>query len=608
MDKQLFFTGITDVALGKDLRKKDEDDIKSASLIIVNSVSYFLAGVSLIFLIAFQINNSISLFWFFISEAIAFILIPILARQGFEKTAKFMLILYADIGIVILSSVFGKEALIQAFFIPVMGLSILLFENEQIKLRYISIIVTVLAFFILDYVIFETIQFSSSGFSLIKWSVLTASFVTTWLIFNTFSEFRQRAEEKTLQLLEKEKMLNKQLREKREQLEEKVKELNLASKKLEKSAKAKGEFLATMSHEIRTPLNAILGMTNLLMQDEPRKDQLEQIEILDFSAKSLLALIDDILDFSKIEAGKIEFEHAEFEINRLLSSIKESFKLSAKKKKINFEVTKSETVPDYLIGDSTRLTQILNNLLSNALKFTDVGKVELKVDVQDDFDENVELIFSVHDTGIGIPEDKIDSIFRSFTQASLQTKRLFGGTGLGLSISRELTERQGGKIWVESEPEKGSTFYVQLNFEKAQVKAASPAPTNGDPIKKDLKGLRVLVVEDNLVNQKVMERFLERWDVEMTMASDGKQALKEIGKKNFDVILMDLQMPEMDGYETTAMIRKMDEPQKRNVPIIALTAAALKEVRENVYASGMNDYVTKPFNPAILRQKLQELI
>ena len=608
MSSKFSLTGISDIALGKDLRNKDKIIGKKAGMTVLNSVSFFLAGVSILFLVAFQINESVSLTWFFLSEAIAFLLIPLLARQGFEKAAKMLLIAYADIGIIILSSVFGGDAMIQAFFIPAMGLSILLFDNTQVHLRNIGILLSILSYFILDYIIFERISISESSFSLVRWSVLTGSFVTTWLIFNTFSQFKEDAEHQTLELLQKEQELNQELSLKQEKLENYIEQLEVATEELAKSTKAKSEFLATMSHEIRTPMNPILGMTHLLKQDSPRQDQIEPINILDFSGKTLLSLIDDVLDFSKIEAGKIEFESIEFELNKLINVIIESFKITAKNKGIELHTQINDGVPNSLIGDPARLTQILNNLFSNALKFTEEGKVSLTVSTMEDLSESVRLQFAISDTGIGIEEERVNTIFDSFTQASQNTKRLFGGTGLGLTISKQLTDLQGGTISVESEEGEGSTFYVELSFEKGEVSEEAKAIVEKQDSSKSLSGLKVLLAEDNLVNQKVMLRFLERWNVEMKVVDNGEEAVEAIKETNYDVVLMDLQMPKIDGYEASEMIRKLDDPYKRKTPIIALTAAALKEVREKVYASGMNDFVTKPFNPADLEQKLLQFI
>lgn len=581
------------------------EEIRKPGIYILNRVCFFLLLVCVLFLIPFYFDDSVSLTWFFLSEALAFALIPILAKQGYINTAKLLLIAYIDIAIIVLSSVFGDEVMIKAFLIPTMGLSILLFDGKNIRLRNISIFFSVISYFVLDYIIFEQIDFSEDDFSIIRMSVIVSSFVTTWLIFNTFSEFKESAENKASELLDKEIELNKELSYNQERLKKNILELEEARQDLEESTKAKSDFLATMSHEIRTPMNAIMGMTHLLQQEKPRKDQQEPLNILDFSGKTLLSLIDDVLDFSKIEAGRVEFESTEFELNRLVSTIMESFKVMASNNEIKLDKKIDPKIHNVLIGDPARLTQILNNLLSNALKFTEEGSVSLEINILDEFDGRQKLEFSVIDTGIGIPEERLGTIFESFTQASGSTKRLYGGTGLGLTISKQLAELQGGSIRVDSEEGKGSTFAVQITFDKGEGKAIKEEKLIDHEETEDaLKGIKVLLAEDNIVNQKVMHRFLERWEIKMTIVDNGVKALEEVKKSDFDIILMDLQMPEMDGYEASSKIRKLEDANKRSTPIIALTAAALKEVREKVYASGMNDFVTKPFNPADLQQKM----
>ncbi len=609
MDQKFSLTGLNTFQKEQEFLNSPFDEILQPGIKILNRVSVFLLLVCVLFLIPFYFNDSVSLTWFFLSEALAFGLIPVLARQGYVNTAKVLQIVYIDIGIIILSSVFGSEALIQAFFIPTMGLSILLFDAKRLVLRNISIIFSILSYFVLDYIIFDQVYISEDGFSIIRWSVLTAAFVTTWLIFNTFSEYKESAENKTIELLEKEIELNKELSVNQEKLERYISELEDTRIQLEQSTKAKSEFLATMSHEIRTPMNAIMGMTHLLQKDQPRKDQLEPLNILNFSGKTLLTLIDDVLDFSKIEAGRLEFERTEFDLQSLVGTIIETFKAQASEKEIELRSSIDEEIHNVLIGDPARLTQIINNLLSNAVKFTESGFVELSVKQVSESEENVSVQFIVRDTGIGIPEDRVETIFESFTQASGSTKRLYGGTGLGLSISKQLTELQGGTLQLETEIDKGTTFFVDLSFEKGDPEALIEVVS--EDVQSDearIRGKHILLAEDNVVNQKVMLRFLERWEIQLTIVENGQEAIERLQNEDFDLILMDLQMPVMDGYEATTRIRKLAEPRKRDIPIIALTAAALKEVKEEVYASGMNDFVTKPFNPGELQQKIAALI
>lgn len=575
----------------------------------MNRVSLFLLLVCILFLIPFHFNESVTLTWFFISEAIAFCLIPILAHQGYINISKILSIIYIDIGIVILSSVFGSQALVQAFFIPTIGLSILLFDRKNLVLRNISILISIFSYLILDYIIFDQVHISEHGFIFIRWSMLAAAFLTTWIVFNTFSDYKEIAEDKTTELLKKEKELNSELSANQKKLEIYISELESTRKELEQSNKAKSEFLATMSHEIRTPMNAIMGMTHLLQKDQPRSDQLEPLNILDFSGKTLLTLIDDVLDFSKIEAGRIEFEHIEFNLEQLLSTIIDTFKALAINKKVSLKSNIENNLHYTLYGDPARLTQILNNLLGNAIKFTELGYVSLEVNKLKETKDHISLQFVVKDTGIGIPEERIATIFESFTQGSGSTKRLYGGTGLGLSISKQLIELQGGSLHLESELGKGTVFFVEMGFEKTKSKFSADKHNEiAQSILNNYKHIKVLLAEDNIVNQKVMYRFFERWGINLTIVENSKEAVDLVKTMNFDLILMDLQMPIMDGYEATEIIRSMKDTSKNKIPIIALTAAALSEVKKEVYASGMNDFVTKPFDPIELQKKMVDVI
>ena len=604
MANNFSLTGIAPTSSGAQKNELYENE-GLFGLPILDVVSYSIALICSLFFLIFALDESMSVSWFFISEIIALCLIPILSRQGFEEIAKFLLILYVDIAIIILSSIFDGKAEIQYFLIPAMGLSILLFDANKTRIRNVSIFLSVISYFIIDFIAIDRISLSPDSIDYVRWGVISAAFVTTWIIFNTFSESKERAEQITREFLEKEKELNKQLSLKQEELQDYIEKLELTSEKLKKSSSAKSDFLATMSHEIRTPMNAILGMTHFLKEDDPREDQLESINIVDFSAKTLLSLIDDILDFSKIDAGKIEFEKTDFELKDLISTISETFRSTAQNKKVELITELGENLPKYLRGDPSKLIQILNNLVSNALKFTEKGHVKIFVQCVAEKNKKVDVEFKVTDTGIGIEESRLGSIFESFVQADKKTKRLYGGTGLGLSISKKLVELQNGTIAVKSTINKGSEFNVVLTFEKPENKENTDAG-RVEIKEEEISGLKVIVAEDNLVNQKVMQSFLRKWGVDATIVGNGLEAIEELKKGDFDLILMDLEMPEMDGYEAATFIRNMEDASKKDVPIIALTAAALSDVKEKVYSVGMNDFVTKPFNPVELRRKLSD--
>lgn len=375
----------------------------------------------------------------------------------------------------------------------------------------------------------------------------------------------------------------------------------------EEAARAKQQFLSTMSHEIRTPLNAIINTANLLRDEHPRPDQLDNIEILKFSADNLLHLINDILDFSKIDSGKIEFESVDFDLRKLLQGIRQSLEYQAIKKGLALEVNISDVVPNVVKGDSVRLTQILINLLGNAVKFTEQGKVSLVVEVLHDFGEEIECHFNIVDTGIGIPENKQQEIFDSFTQASSSTTRKYGGTGLGLAITKKLIGLQGGTLEVKSKPGEGSAFSFSLKFQKGDKNIIEDEVVMRDAFH-SLKGLRVLVVEDNLVNQKIVSKFLLKWEALVDIAENGRIAVEKMYENTYDVVLMDLHMPEMNGYDATRTIRSMEGEYFKSLPIIALTASAFLEDRDKIYSHGMSGYIIKPFNPTELYWKISAFL
>lgn len=372
-----------------------------------------------------------------------------------------------------------------------------------------------------------------------------------------------------------------------------------------KATQAKSDFLSTMSHEIRTPMNAVIGLTNLLLDQNPKADQIEKLEALKFSAENLLALLNDILDYNKIEAGKIEFEEIEFNLKKICNNIKKSLELKAREKNIRLKVIYDEDIPELILGDTLRLSQVLYNLLSNAIKFTEKGSVKLTVELTDENEEEVDIYFSMLDTGIGIPSDKQHLIFERFTQSSSETSRKYGGTGLGLAITKKLLELQGSKIKLESEINKGSNFYFNLKFKKSKS-LSKPAPEKkklSSP-KTKLKGYRVLVAEDNPINRFVLKNYLDSWEMISEFAEDGLAALEMAQKQEFDLIFMDLEMPKMNGVMTFQTLRQLDIPYLKSVPVIALTASVLSHVKKEVLDQGMVDYVSKPFDPNMLYETL----
>ncbi len=380
-------------------------------------------------------------------------------------------------------------------------------------------------------------------------------------------------------------------------------ELIKAKDQAEESMRAKEMFLSMMSHEIRTPLNAVIGMSHLLLQENPKPEQIPNLKILHFSGENLLVLINDILDFSKIEAGKITFEEVDFSLPELINGVRQSFMYKADEKALRVRTRLDSNLPDIIVGDPVRLNQIISNLFSNAIKFTNHGSITMDVTLEKETADQVEISFAVTDTGIGIPADKINSVFESFTQAQSDTTRKFGGTGLGLTITKRLVELQNGQIEVVSTEGRGTTFTVTISFEKSKQKVATSNHYYFNNTYNNLEHVRLLLVEDNEINQLVAARFLEKWGITPDYALNGKLAIEMVQQQDYDVILMDLQMPEMDGYEATKNIRSLGG-RNAHIPIIALTASALIDVRDKVLELGMNDYVTKPFNPNELYVKI----
>ena len=378
---------------------------------------------------------------------------------------------------------------------------------------------------------------------------------------------------------------------------------------IEQSSFARDRFLATMSHEMRTPINIIIGLTHLLLEEDPRDDQIEHLRTLQFSANNLVVFINDVLDFSKIEAGKLTLESRIFDPAKNFEEIHSRFKLPARDKGIKFTYNIDRKIPDKLMGDPTRLNQIATNLVGFALEETDQGEVNVEIGLKELSSKEAVLELRVADTSQGITQEKLDEMFRSFSTNNDNFEG-YNSSQFGLAITKRLVDLQNGNIEVLNEAGKGTVFHVLLPY-KLPTEVEVSKQTNGSPAKPradkgitDLSGNKILLVEDNKINQLVVSKLLKKMGVEVVTANNGFEALDAFEESYFDLVLMDIQMPGMDGYRATAEIRKYDDPRKRDVPIIALTASAFLTEKEKAKLFGMNDHVGKPFGPEDLLEKI----
>ena len=383
----------------------------------------------------------------------------------------------------------------------------------------------------------------------------------------------------------------------RKKLEQEMRE---AKKEAEAGLELRKTILANVSHELRTPVNAIVGMSALLSSTSLNDQQREYLKTMRFSSDGLLVLIDDLLDVSRIEAGKVELEAIEFSMRDNFSELTKSLHLRAHEKGLSFTWKMDDRIPTCLIGDVHRLNQVVTNLIGNAIKFTPQGSVHLEIAYLAETDEAQDITFSVTDTGIGIAEERQSAVFLAFAQEDNSTTRKYGGTGLGLSISKRIVELMGGELELRSEKNVGTAFTFTLRLKKGNLEAPEQKS-----FKPDLSGSRILLVEDNQVNQFLANALLKSWNARVDISEDGQDAVDRMRIESYDLVLMDLQMPIMDGFEATEHIR---EVLKSKVPIIGLSANALNGERERSLEKGMDEYVSKPFQPELLYEKIHGLI
>lgn len=508
---------------------------------------------------------------------LAYILVVYLAKKGVLNYARILYLLTSNIGLAVISSFVGKNGSVEFVYMFNIGLPFIMFSFR--RERFLVILFTLLPFllwislYLTDYNLFALKKLDpiiAKDF-IYPIAVLSAiSLVIFQLIYFLIlnAHYANRIKDKNLKALE--------------------------------ASNAKSNFLSTMSHEIRTPLNAVIGLSYILGNDNPRKDQVENINALNYSGKILLNLLNNVLDFSKMQSTTIELDIIPTDLSLAVKQIKKIHEASCLKKGIIMNLQIDDDIPIVWL-DIVRFNQVINNLVTNAIKFTEEGSVTLKISKKNQTTETLNLLTEVIDTGIGIPENKQDTIWEAFTQASSTTNRLYGGTGLGLPIVKSIVEIMGSEIKIESQINKGSRFYFDINL---KIASDNELQKTSEKRVHNFEGKKVLLVEDNLINVMVGKQILEKEKLIVEVANDGLTAVNMVKENTYDCILMDIQMPVMDGYTAAMEVRKFNT----EVPILALSASVFMEVKDKINECGMNGFIFKPFDPQDLLNQIEDVM
>lgn len=544
---------------------------------LVFTLSLFTAALAFVWFL-FAYGLEIYSLGNYIGSAVVFFLIAaLISKKGNLTLARFIYMLALNLSVSITASFVGKAGSVEFVLMFALALPFIMFSFRREK-HYIVIFTGIptlfwLLLYLTDFTLFTATPMDAAlagrvfyPFSIVSTIVL----VTYQLIYFSHLNARYYSE----------------IHDKKEEAIE--------------ASNAKSLFLSTMSHEIRTPLNAIIGLSHILGDTNPRSDQEQNIEALNYSGKILLNLLNNVLDFSKMESKTIDLDSIPTDISAAVKQIKKIHEASCFRKGITMDVSIDQQIPIVWL-DIVRFNQVVNNLISNAIKFTDKGGVTLKISKQKESESSVSLLTEIVDTGIGISPEQQDKIWEAFTQASVSTNRLYGGTGLGLPIVKKIVEAMGGAVKIDSEIGKGSRFYFEVELELA---TSQELTKNTEKKEHNLTGKKILLVEDNEINVMVGRQILEKAQLEVDVAYDGQEAVDKIKANEYDAVLMDIQMPIMDGYTAAKEIRKFNT----TLPILALSASVFMEVKDKILLSGMNGFIFKPFEPADLLNQVEEAV